>query len=186
MTATATTAAIASPPRPDPLHVRGIKFALYALGLLFYLQPLSSPAGVIAAVTCAALAMGLARAAHRQQLRVVVAAVGGLGLLLLTALLGDRLLDAQWLAGLLGVKGTFVAVDIVTFGLAAFCLVFLLPRWCRCWPPTVTGWSTGRASFRTGPGRWASTPPRSSPASGRRRRCWRSSSFSATSRCSSW
>ena len=112
--------------RLEPRYVVAIKGLLYAVSLVFYVYPLSTFPGIAAAVSMVAVAMYLARKAHRYQLRALVAVVGGPALLVAAALVGDRILDSPVLVGWLGPSISFVTADIVIFGLAAFCSVFVL------------------------------------------------------------
>ncbi len=110
----------------EPRHVVLIKALLYALATSLYLWPLSSAPGIAAGVACGLLAMAIASAAHNLRLRLPAAILGGGTLLIGALLLGDRLLASRALAGWLGVGGSFIAADVVTFGIGGFCVVFLL------------------------------------------------------------
>jgi len=112
--------------RAEPHYVIVIKALLYALGLLLYVEPLSSPAGVVAAVVAGWAGMALAYAAYRRRLRVSAALILTPLMLLVAVLLGERLLQSEALSSFLGIQGTFITSDVVTFGLGALCVVFLL------------------------------------------------------------
>ena len=122
-----TARALAAPAsRAEPRHVTVIKALLYAFAIALYLHPLSSSAGILSAVLLALGGMLLAYAAHRRRFRLLVALVVAPAALVLAGLLGDRLLASDAMAGLLGVRGSVVAADVLTFGLAALCGTFLL------------------------------------------------------------
>jgi len=118
--------AVQARPLAEPRHVRGIRALLYAVALLLYLLPLATWSGVAVSVLGALLGMGLASAAHRRGMRLAAVLVLAPPALLLALGLGGWLQDAQWLAGLLGVKAALLAAEGLSLGLAALVAAFLL------------------------------------------------------------
>lgn len=110
----------------EPAWVTAIKALLYAFAIVLYLLPLSSWAGIGSALGMALGGLLLADLAHRRRLRLVVGLAFAPLLLFAALLLGDRLLDSLRLAELFGVEGTFIASDVVTFGLAGLAGLFVL------------------------------------------------------------
>jgi hypothetical protein len=103
-----------------------LKALLYALAFALYLGALSSAAGVASAIACSWLAMALAAVAHRSRLRLPVGIVLGLGALAASFVLGECAVGARPVAGAFGVRASFLASELVGFGLAALAVTFVL------------------------------------------------------------
>ena len=114
--------------------VTALKALLYAVALVLYLAPLSSVAGIAAAQIGMLLGMLLAAAAHRLRLRLPLAVALSLAGLCAAVLAGGWVLDTEAVPVWLGVKRSFMASDVVTFGLGSLMVIFalrLLTRWRR-------------------------------------------------------
>jgi protein-glutamine gamma-glutamyltransferase len=99
---------------------------LYALALGLYLLPLSSWVGVASAVVAGWISLRAAAVARQRQLRLAVAIGLGLAVAVVGILLGGRALESRLVPDLLGVGGSFALAEVLTFGLAAGGLVFVL------------------------------------------------------------
>lgn len=110
----------------EPLVAFALKAMLYVFATTLYVYPFSSLTGVLVSDVAVLLGMVLAWVAVRTHLRFSVGLVGGPLCLFSGMLLGDRVLDANALVDLLGIRGTFFVSDGVTFGCAALCTVFFL------------------------------------------------------------
>jgi len=114
--------------------VTALKAALYVVALVLYLAPLSSPPGIIAAGVGVLLGMLMAAGARRARLRLPVALAAALAGLVGAVVAGGWILDTETVPSLLGVKRSFMASDVLTFGLGALVVIFalrLLSRWRR-------------------------------------------------------
>ena len=124
-------------PRPmerESALVTALKALLYAVALTLYLAPISSAAGIAAAEVGMLLGMLLAAAAGRLKLRLPVtlalAAAGLVG----AVLAGGWVLDTEAVPAALGIKQSFMASDVVTFGFGAAAIMAalrMLVRWRR-------------------------------------------------------
>ena len=114
--------------------VTTLKALLYAAALALYLIPLSSVPGIVAAGTGMLLGMILAAAAHRHKLRLPLSLAVSLVGLCGAVMAGGWILNTDAVPSLLGVKRSFMASDVLTFGLGSVMVIFalrLLSRWRR-------------------------------------------------------
>jgi hypothetical protein len=120
---------VAAPHAPAAPTGRGAAIAaglLYALALSLYLLPFSSWVGVVSAIGAGWLGLRAAVVARQRQLRLAVAIGLGLAVAVGGVLLGDRALESRLVPNLLGVGGSFALAEVLTFGLAAGGLIFVL------------------------------------------------------------
>jgi len=119
----------------DSLPALGVKALLYAAALALYLLPLSGVPGIAASVAGAVCGMALAALAHRRRLRLAAALVLALSGLVVAWQLGEGALGADLVARLLGVRISFAVSEVITFGLGALALIFLLRLLSLARPP---------------------------------------------------
>ncbi len=124
---------------PGPMEresrlVTTLKALLYGVAVALYLAPLSSAAGIAAAEVGVVLGMLLAGAAGRIGLRLPVILALAVAGLVGAMLAGGWVLDTEVVPGALGVKQSFMASDVVTFGIGAAAVLLalrVLVRWRR-------------------------------------------------------
>ena len=114
------------PMAPDPIHVRGIRVALYCLSLLLYLVPLASWTGIAFALGATLVGMRLGSIAHGRGMRVGAVLLLAPPAFLLTLAMGEWLQDRAWFSSILGVKLALATAEAVSFGLAALVIAFTL------------------------------------------------------------
>lgn len=112
--------------RLEPHYVTVIKATLYAGAIALYATPLSSPWGVLSAVTLGWVAMVLAKIAHRRHMRLGIVLPVAIPLLLAAVVLGEQPLRRSAISEYLGHHAAFIVADVVTFGLLALAVVFML------------------------------------------------------------